>query len=284
MGQPWCSRRSKNDEFYTNYDSIEYIYKTGHIDLDYFKDKKIYCNCDDYRTSNYVRWWKDNFKEIGIKHLTATNYDNGDGAYIYNYDGENEDVEKGIGDGSYEHYDYLIDNDTIISTNPPFSKARAYFNFLRDNDAKYYVHNTILNTAKYCADRLDLIFINRYKGDLINYDVPSWNAKNVGVTASGIVSNIGFVKTGSGIKLTKKYDDITKDFYEAEDFYKGSPWKGRILNIDSCKNIPIDYDGDIGVPISFLIMQPEYRKMFKACELVNYGNKFFRIRIRKRDE
>ena len=282
MGSPFSSKRSRNDEFYTNYDSIEYIYKTGHIDLNYFKDKKIYCNCDDYRTSNYVRWWKDNFKEIGIKHLTATNYDNGDGAYIYNYDGENEYVDKGIDDGSFEHYNYLIDNERIISTNPPFSKSRAYFNFLIDNDAKYYVHNTLVNTSKYCKDRLDLIFINRYKGNLINYDVPSCNAKNVGVTASGIVSNIGFVKTGSRIKLTKKYDDITKDFYEAEDFYVCSPWKGRILNIDSCKNIPIDYDGDIGVPISFLTMQPEYRKMFKACELVNYGDKFCRIRIKRR--
>ena len=28
MGSPFSAKRSRNDEFYTNYDSIEYIYKT----------------------------------------------------------------------------------------------------------------------------------------------------------------------------------------------------------------------------------------------------------------
>ena len=74
--------------------------------------------------------------------------------------------------------------------------------------------------------------------------MPSWNAKNVGVTASGIVSNIGFVKTGSGIKLTKKYDDIKKDnvpvdnwdigvLFRLGDFgyYNDSDWSEGIINL-----------------------------------------------------
>lgn len=279
-------KRTRNDEFYTTYDSIDNIYKTGHIDLNYFKDKKIYCNCDDYRTSNYVRWWKDNFKEIGIKHLTATNYDNGDGAYIYNYDGENEYVDKGIGDGSFEHYDYIIDNETIISTNPPFSKSRDYYNFLYITNAKYYIHNTILNTVKFCKN-LDLTYFNRTPSNMVIYDVPSWNKNNVCVNASGITSNVRFVDTYSKVELTKTFDDIKHDFYYEEDIYirhdfNNDNWHGKILNIDKIRNIPIDYDDYMGVPISFIYINNKYRDMFKIYNVILYGDKFVRIRIKRR--
>ena len=65
------------DEFYTHYESIEEIYKGGYVNADTLKDKIIYCCCDDYRWSNYVKFFKHNFEYFNIKKLIATNYDNG---------------------------------------------------------------------------------------------------------------------------------------------------------------------------------------------------------------
>ena len=269
-------QRGKCDEFYTLYESIEKIYKSGYIKPEVFKDKIIYCNCDDYRWSNYVKFWKNNFEYFGIKKLIATNYDIGDGAYIYTYDGHNETIEQGREDGSFEHYADFIKDDTIVVTNPPFSRSRDYFNFLKNNDAKFYVHASILNTAKHCKNINDIYFL--YNG---NYNWYELDGVKKFVAASGVVTNIGFDKTSSKAKLTKTFDEVKHDFYYEEDFYEGDKWKGKILNVDRCENIPNDYDDFIGVPISFLCVQPYIKNRYHIYGISFYGGKFYRLRIKK---
>lgn len=269
-------KRVKCDEFYTIYDNIEKIYKSGYMKPTVFKDKIIYCNCDDYRWSNYVKFWKNNFEYFGIKKLIATNYDIGDGAYIYTYDGKNETIEQGREDGSFEHYADFINNDTIVVTNPPFSKSRDYFNFLKNNDAKFYVHSSIVNVITCWNDLNDIYFL--YKCDYCLYELEG--VKRF-VAACGVVTNIGFDKTESKVSLTKTFDEVKHDFYYEDDFCKNDKWKGKILNVDRCENIPNDYDDFIGVPISFLWTQPEVRKNYHIYSVVSYGRKFFRLRIKK---
>lgn len=269
-------KRVINDEYYTLYDNIEKIYKSGYMKPTVFKDKIIYCNCDDYRWSNYVKFWKNNFEYFNIKKLIATNYDNGDGAYIYTYDGHNETIDQGREDGSFEHYADFINNDTIVVTNPPFSRSRDYFNFLNKNDAKFYVHSSILNTIKFWNDLNGIYCL--YKGDYCYYELEG--VKKF-VAASGVVTNIGFDKTASKVSLTKTFAEVKHDFYEADDFYKGDEWKGKILNVDRCEDIPNDYNDFIGVPISFIAVQPWIRKQYKIYGVACYGKKFFRLRIKK---
>lgn len=269
-------KRIRRDDFYTLYDNIEKIYKSGYMKPEVFKDKIIYCNCDDYRWSNYVKFWKNNFEYFNIKKLIATNYDIGDGAYIYTYDGQNETIEQGREDGSFEHYADFINNDTIVVTNPPFSRSRDYFNFLKNNDAKFYVHASILKTIKFWNDLNGIYFL--YKGDYCCYELEG--VKQF-VAASGVVTNIGFDKTESKVSLTKTFAEVKHDFYYEEDFYKGDAWKGKILNVDRCEYIPNDYDDFIGVPISFICVQPWIRKQYKIYGVARYGRKFFRLRIKK---
>lgn len=269
-------QRRRCDEFYTIYDNIEKIYKSGYMKPTVFKDKIIYCNCDDYRWSNYVKFWKNNFEYFGIKKLIATNYDIGDGAYIYTYDSKNETIEQGREDGSFEHYADFINNDTIVVTNPPFSKSRDYFNFLKNNDAKFYVHSSILNTIKFFNDLNEIYFLFSNK-----YSLYELRGVKKFVAASGVVTNIGFDKTASKVKLTKTFDEVKHDFYYEDDFYKGDKWKGKILNVDWCNKIPNDYDDFIGVPISFMFVQPWIRKQYKIYGVARYGRKFFRLRIKK---
>lgn len=274
---PFSSKRSTFDEFYTLYESIEKIYKSDYMKPTVFKDKIIYCCCDDYRWSNYVKFWKNNFEYFGIKKLIATNYDAGDGAYIYTYDGYNETIEQGIDDGSFEHYDCFINNDTIVVTNPPFSKSRCFFGWLQKNNAKFYIHNTWLNTITYW-NNLNEIYASHFK---IKYDVPAWDKYGITVTASGLVTNIGYDKTANKVSLTKTFAEVKHDFYYEDDFCKDDKWKGKILNVDRCKNIPNDYYDFIGVPISFLHVQPYIRKQYKIYGVARYGRKFFRLIIKK---
>ena len=269
-------KRCIKDEFYTIYDIIEKIYKSGYMKPEVFKDKIIYCNCDDYRWSNYVKFWKNNFEYFNIKKLIATNYDVGDGAYIYTYDGQNETIEQGREDGSFEHYADFIDNDTIVVTNPPFSRSRDYFNFLKNNDAKFYVHSSIVNTIKFWNDLNDIYFL--YDGNYCWYEL---DGVKKFVSASGVVTNIGFDKTENKASLTKSFAEVKHDFYYEDDFYKGDVWKGKILNVDWSNKIPYDYDDFIGVPISFLYVQPWLRKQYKIYGVACYGRKFFRLRIKK---
>ena len=270
-------QRAIFDEIYTNYESIEKIYKSGYMKPEVFKDKIIYCNCDDYRWSNYVKFWKNNFEYFNIKKIIATNYDIGDGAYIYTYDGKNEKIEQGREDGSFEHYSDFVTEDTIIITNPPFSKSRCFFVWLQKNNAKFYIHNSWVNTIKFFNNLNDIYAAHIH----IKYDAPAWDKYGITVNASGIVTNIVFDKTDSKVKLTKTFDEVKHDFYYEDDFYKGDKWKGRILNVDRCENIPNDYDDFIGVPISFIAVQPYIRKQYKIYGVAIYGKKFFRLRIKK---
>ena len=65
------AKKSKSDEFYTQLKDIE-------SELQYykyhFKDKTVYCNCDDPRVSNFFRYFVINFKELGLKKVIASCY------------------------------------------------------------------------------------------------------------------------------------------------------------------------------------------------------------------
>ena len=275
---PFSAKRARFDEFYTHYECIENIYKCGYVNADTLKDKIIYCCCDDYRWSNYVKFWKNNFEYFNINKLIATNYDNGEGAYIYTYDGKNETIEQGREDGSFEHYNDFVTEDTIIITNPPFSKSKYFFSWLQQNNAKFYIHNTWLNTIK-CYNNLNDIYAANLR---IKYDVPAWDKYGITVTASGIVTNIELKNTGNKkCKLEKTFDEIKHDFYYEYYLCKADKCKGKILNVDRCENIPNDYDDFIWVPISFIAVQPWIRKQYKIYGISFYGGKFYRLRIKK---
>lgn len=64
------AKREKNDEFYTRYEDIEKEVK--HYNL---SGMSVYSPCDDYRFSNFKKYFVDNFKTIGITKYCCTNYD-----------------------------------------------------------------------------------------------------------------------------------------------------------------------------------------------------------------
>ena len=82
------AKREKNDEFWTLYEDIE---KEMVHYKEQFKGKVVYCNCDNPYESNFVKYFKDNFKTLGLKKLIATGYNPNGRGWVMEYEGEDED-------------------------------------------------------------------------------------------------------------------------------------------------------------------------------------------------
>lgn len=125
------AKKAKNDEFYTRYEDIEA--EMQHYDL---SGMTVYCPCDDWRWSNFVKYFKNNFERHGLKKLIATNYDIGDGAFVYTYDGKCETAFQVDGNGDYRNYQEYLDECDIVITNPPFSLFRDFVKWIMDAPEK----------------------------------------------------------------------------------------------------------------------------------------------------
>lgn len=121
------AKKEKNDEFYTRYEDIEKEIK--HYDL---KGLSVYSPCDDYRHSNFVKYFTDNFQALGITKYCATNYDIGEGSYKYEYDGKGTKITRLEGNGDFrsEECSRIRDEYDIVITNPPFSLFRDFIKWL----------------------------------------------------------------------------------------------------------------------------------------------------------
>lgn len=119
-----AAKVAKNDDFYTRYEDIEK--EISNYDL---KGMRVMYPCDDYRWSNFYKYFKDHYHDLGITGLVATNYDLGDGAFKAVYDGKNEVVTPLSGSGDFrstEVTDIMWKECDIVITNPPFSLFRDF--------------------------------------------------------------------------------------------------------------------------------------------------------------
>lgn len=157
-----AAKTNKNDEYYTLYEDIE---KDLEWYSPHFKDKIIYCPCDDHRSSEFVRYFKNNFHRFGIKALLASGYDLGNGAYAYKYDGKVEiALQLPKGDSIYgSECDAMWNAADIIITNPPFSKTRDFFDRLMERGKDFIIYCTI--AAAYYKNIFPYIKDDRVRAD-----------------------------------------------------------------------------------------------------------------------
>jgi hypothetical protein len=142
------AKKQKNDEFYTQLTDIENELKYYR---QYFKDKVVYCNCDDARESNFFKFFSLNFEFLGLKKLITTGYkENGKGVVLI-YEGDKngnrmpdlEEIEikelQGNGDfRSEECLEFLKESDIVV-TNPPFSLFREYVTQLMEYGKQFLI-------------------------------------------------------------------------------------------------------------------------------------------------
>lgn len=245
------ARSTKNDEFYTQYKDI--ALELEHYDL---KGKTVYCPCDDYRKSQFVKYFTDNYQALGLTGLCATNYNIGDGAYKYEYDGRNTFITKLQGDGDFrsEECGSIRDDYDVIITNPPFSLAGIFVVWAAKKEF-LIVGNTNLITRK---DMFPLVEKNRMWLGCTNYNTgmlfrlpdDSKDFKSIDEQGNklGRVSttcwwtNLENDKAYNMLMLSKAYNPASYPVYDDSD----------AIEVSKVSNIPCDYDGVMGVPITFL--------------------------------
>lgn len=228
------ARKAKDDCFFTLLKDVEK--EVSQYDL---KGKVIYCNCDDYRYSNFVKYFKDNFEKIKIKKLIATNYDMGEGAFVYEYDGVNKLVQKLAGNGDFRSTEciaYLQEAD-IVCTNPPFSLFLEYIKQLMDYGKKFLVIGN-KNTVNYLCDYIKQGKLRTGKNIPSEFKLPDGTMTKKVQGLCRWFTNLETHKADNTMELIETYKNQSKfDNYNA-------------INISKVVNIPYDYDDPIGVPIT----------------------------------
>ena len=244
------AKKAKNDEFYTQLSDIEK--EMAHY-KDFFKGKIVYCNCDDARESNFFKFFSNNFESLGLKKLITTGYKaDGKGVKLV-YEGDKngsfmvDDEEvvmtelEGNGDfRSEECIDPLKECDVVV-TNPPFSLFREYVAQLMEYGKKFLIIGsmnaiTYKEIFPYIKNNELWLGMNWVK----DFVQPNGEVKKFGNICW--YTNIGHSRRNTELDLYKKY---SADDYPKYDNYDA-------IEVSKVSEIPTDYDGVIGVPITFL--------------------------------
>jgi hypothetical protein len=313
------AKSSKSDEFYTQYHDIE---KEVSAYLDYdanvFRDKVIYCNCDDPYESNFFRYFVLNFKKIGLKQLITTSYkpspiantqlelfeENAEPAqekgrpkatankFIINEVGDidgdgsfslkdvalqlkaNKNNEwtplKGDGDFRSEEAIDLLKQSDIVITNPPFSVFREYIKQLVDYDKKFLIIaniNAITYKEIFPLIKENKIWLGTGMGRWISGFIVPESYELFGTEARIDEKGTRIVATNNCLWFTNldhgkrhqelplmtmqdnikfsKHKDIKGKEYQKYDNYDA-------IEVPFTDAIPGDYNGVMGVPITFL--------------------------------
>ena len=297
---------SKNDEFYTQLSDIE---KEMRYYKDFFKGKVVYCNCDDARESNFFKYFSMNFEHLSLKKLISTGYkENGKGVILI-YEGDKNNNRKvddeeivvtelnGNGDfRSEECIEYLKQADVVV-TNPPFSLFREYVKQLMDYNKKFIIignQNAITYKEIFPYIKNNQLWLgmsmngsNRWFQAPDTYEVKE-NAAGFKMVngkkmffVNGVTwfTNISNVRRNETLDLYKKYNPTEYPKYDNYD----------AIEVSRVENIPIDYNGTMGVPITFLYKynptQFEIIKFRKGNDnkdlSINGYTPYFRILIKK---
>ena len=277
------AKAKKKDEFYTQLSDIENELR---FYRDHFRGKVIYCNCDDPRVSKFFHFFSLQFRFLGLKKLITTCYKNqqrdmfsrndAEKAIWLEYNGtENETAIPSLedigvhyleGDGDFRSQECieLLKQADVVVTNPPFSLFREYVAQLMKYEKKFIIIGN-KNAIKY-KEIFPLIEDNRLwvgntpmSRDLL-FDVPKAYAQELVETrkegsaykvVDGVVkgrsqgiwfTNLDHKKRHEELILWKRY---SPEEYPTYDNYDA-------INVNKVAEIPCDYDGEMGVPITFI--------------------------------
>ena len=272
------AKNAKKDEFYTQLADIENELK--HY-KDHFKGKTVFCNCDDPRVSNFFHYFSHRFEALGLKKLITTCYKSQDmnlfstheneKAVMLEYNGDkNGDKtpnaeEIGIielqGDGDFRSAESieLLKQADIVVTNPPFSLFREYLDQLMEYDKKFIILGnmnaiTYRDVFKYIKDDRLWLGPSITSGDR-EFQVPEdyeMKASGQRIDESGKkFIRVKGVRWFTNLDHSKRHEelDLFKE-YTPEEYPKY--YNFNAINIDKTKEIPCDYAGAMGVPITFL--------------------------------
>ena len=289
-----AAKRAKNDEFYTRREDIEN--ELMHYS-DHFAGKTVYCNCDDPDTSEFWKFFQRNFTAWGLKRLIATHYEPDAANYSYMIEMNPGDAWDGTpvrkpiqsnGDFRSAACIDLLEQADIVVTNPPFSLFREYVAQLMEYKKKFLIIGNInaitykeifpllkdnqmwtgfrsMNADMYFnvpEERKNWLVANKKEGSA--YKIV--NGIVMGRLASACwFTNLDHKKRHEPLDLRGVYYKGNEDKYLTYDNYDA-------IEVSKTADIPCDYDGVMGVPITFLDKYcPEQFEIIGATESEGRG-------------
>ena len=259
------ARVNAADEFYTGYSDV-----SAEMSLygDYFCGKHVYCPCDDASVSNFYKFFKDNFARLGLKRLTATAYFADDvQGYYHTFDGTKEEFRNMVettGDFRSEAIQRLMLQADVIVTNPPFSLFREFVSILVKHNRDFIILGNInavtykevfphivngtmrLGGSIHSGDR-EFLVPDRYPLD----GTATRTDHDTGQKYIRVKGVRWFTNTFVDVDVPVKHTVLTKCYAGHEDDYPTFDTYVAI-NVNSMKDIPYDYTGRIGAPITVL--------------------------------
>lgn len=286
--------KAKKDEFYTQLEDIERELK--HY-KQHFKDKVVYCNCDDPRISNFFHYFSYNFENLGLKKLITTCYknqnrdlfsDNASEQAIwleYNGDKNGDRVpnpeEIGIyplkGDGDFRSQESieLLKQADIVVTNPPFSLFREYVAQLIKYDKKFVIvghQNALTYKEIFPLIKENKLWLGYgFKGGASHFINKHYEDYATATDRKEGMIRVSGVVWFTNLEIKKRYEDlILYKTYSSEEYPKYDNYDA--INVDKTKDVPMDYAGAIGVPITFMDKyNPEQFEIVGATESEGKG-------------
>ena len=132
------ARDAKQDEFYTQLSDIEK--ELAHYEQ-HFKDKVIYCNCDDPEKSNFWKYFEKNFERFGLKRIISTHYVSRGQSFkrerVRGHENPRTTPLAGSGDFRSAECVRLLQQADIVVSNPPFSLFREYMDLLNEHGKEF---------------------------------------------------------------------------------------------------------------------------------------------------
>lgn len=262
------AKNAKNDEFYTQREDIER--ELAHY-KEFFKGMVVYCNCDDPVESEFWKFFMRVFKDWGLKKLMATHYEPDEKNYAYKL----EICEDTNGDGKIDYQDEptitqipcngdfrsqicidMLKEADIVVTNPPFSLFREYVAQLIEYDKKFLIigHQ---NAIKY-KEIFPLIKNNQlwlgygFPGNVGFFRAPHYEDYAVSSQHKEGLIRVSGVMWFTNLDIPKRHQnlDLRGNYYRSSDYPKY--YNLDAIDVGKVENIPCDFDGMMGVPITFM--------------------------------
>lgn len=226
------AKKIKNDEFYTQYDDIvsELKYYTK-----CFKNKAVFCNCDDPAKSNFWRYFCDNFKQLKLKKLISIHY--AEKSYALIYQGKDKLTKLALhGDGDFrskESIEYLKQCDIVV-TNPPFSLAREYVKQL----FAYHKKFLIIGNMTWIAYKEIFPLLRENKMWLGINNVKGFIQPNGTIKKFGNIcwfTNLSVLKPANKLKLKKHFNIVNNPIYDNYSAFEVA----KVINIPQDNEIQV---------------------------------------------
>ena len=236
------AKKAKNDEFYTRLTDIEKELK--HY-KQHFNGKIVFCNCDDPESSDFWKYFSLNFDYLGLKKLISTHFEREKPSYKLEMVSVKKKPKKtklkGNGDFRSDESIAILKKCDIVVTNPPFSLFREYVAQLVEYDKKFLIignMNAITNKEIFKLIKNNQLWLGN-------------NAVHNFIQPDGTTKKFGNINWYTNLTHSKRNEDIILfREYNADDYPTYDNYDA--INVDKTKDIPMDYDGVMGVPVSFM--------------------------------